>query len=608
MLSVRWLKSAFLLGLVALSMVLAVACGSSAPATQAAPTVAPVAPIATAVPTPVATAAPAPTAAAAATAVPAAVPTAKVGKFPAIPFELLEAVEGNPKHGGILRYAIPVSLAIFDLHQATSGVNSLITQNMFDNIIRLHPLSAGREIIPDLAHSWDISEDGKLYTFYLLEGVKFHDGALLTSEDVKATYDRIAFPPEAMISPRQTLFKTATVTEVRAIDPLTVQFVLSESRPASMVLSAIASGWNGIVRKQTLMDNNFDLKRVKGYPTTGPFKFIEYSDNESFEVERNDDYWNGELPYLDGLKFLHAAAYEPEAAAVLLSGRVDFSIAMEPGGWQKATDTAGITTVHYPQTAFFGIWMNAQKPPLDDARIRRAIHLVISREAMIEINKTTFASYWGAGFVFPFGPWSTPVEELMQRPGYREGTDRDQDIQTAQALLAEAGYPNGEGIGELDLLVRGVSHWQNQAGAAQNMLDVALNIKTKIRTADLSGWYEEAERGNFDLTVTAAELTSAEPSAWLGQMFRKGAAGNWGRWENDEMESFLDQIDREADPVKRFNLIHDAGLLLEEEAPVAPVAFEQHAPGWWSYVKGHDTANNVGIWDVNRFDTWWLDK
>ena len=74
------------------------------------------------------------------------------------------------------------------------------------------------------------------------------------------------------------------------------------------------------------------------------------------------------------------------------------------------------------------------------------------------------------------------------------------------------------------------------------------------------------------------------------------------------MESFLDQIDREADPVKRFNLIHDAGLLLEEEAPVAPVAFEQHAPGWWSYVKGHDTANNVGIWDVNRFDTWWLDK
>ena len=78
-----------------------------------------------------------------------------------------------------------------------------------------------------------------------------------------------------------------------------------------MVLSAIASGWNGIVRKQTLMDNNFDLKRVKGYPTTGPFKFIEYSDNESFEVERNDDYWNGELPYLDGLKFLHAARMNP---------------------------------------------------------------------------------------------------------------------------------------------------------------------------------------------------------------------------------------------------------------------------------------------------------
>ena len=143
---------------------------------------------------------------------------------------------------------------------------------MFDNLIRHDPRDGGKTLIPDLAHSWEISKDAKTYTFHLRDGVQFHDGAELTSDDVKATFDRIRKPPQGVSIPRSVLFKA--VEEIKAPDKRTVQFVLSEPRPPDFIMSAIASGWNVIVRKKTLEDNNYNLRKVEIYPGTGPFKSV----------------------------------------------------------------------------------------------------------------------------------------------------------------------------------------------------------------------------------------------------------------------------------------------------------------------------------------------
>ena len=616
MLSVRWLKITFLPGLVALSMLLAVACGGTA----------------TQIPDPIsrsaqeealsATPAPAPTAVTAATAVPAgattapaptaadgsAVPTAKAGRFPETPFALLKAPEANPKRGGILRYAFGVVMAHFDLHQAASGINTLIQGPMVDNLVRVHPLSVDREVIPDLAHSWDISEDGKTYTFYLREGVKFHDGALLTADDVKATFDRIIFPPPGMISPRAPNFKVITVKEIRVVDPLTVQFILSEPRSTGLVLSAFTAGYNGIVREQTLIDNNFDLKRVVDIPTTGPFKFLDYSDLEFFKVEAFEDYWNPELPYLDGIEFLHANFWTPEMAAAMLADRTDYAITLEPQGCQRVIDS-GHQCIFYPQTVIFALWMNVERPPLDDARVRRAIHWVLDREALIGVTKNTTPMSTGTGFIFKFNKKYAEADEVLnQRPGYRQGAEREQDIKNAQALLAEAGFPNGEGFPELDLLVRQVTHFDLHAVTIQEMLRTHLNIKANIRSQAVGVWFEDAEKANFDITNGAVEWASAEPSFAFRSTYGAGASQNYGRWVNEEFENYLDQIDAEVDPPKRLKLIREAELLLEREVPMAPLAFEVITMGYQNYVKGQDVANNIGVYDVTRFDTAWLDK
>ena len=152
----------------------------------------------------------------------------------------LKAPEPNAKSGGVLKYGITMRPPHFDFHQSGT-INSLGSQGcMFDNLIRRDPRDSGKTIIPDLAHSWEIAKDGKTYTFHLRQGVQFHDGAELTAEDVKATFDRIAKPPQGIAIPRSVLFKA--VSEITAPDKYTVQFKLAEPRPVNFIMSAIASG------------------------------------------------------------------------------------------------------------------------------------------------------------------------------------------------------------------------------------------------------------------------------------------------------------------------------------------------------------------------------
>src|SRR6201981_2910917 len=154
----------------------------------------------------------------------------------------LAAPEPNPKSGGVLRLGILMRPPHFDIHQAGTIATLGAMVGMFDNLIRHDPRDGGKTIIPDLAHSWEISKDGKEYTFFLRRGVQFHDGAELTADDVKATFDRIVKPPSGISIPRSILFKA--VSEINARDKYTVEFKLAEPRAPNFMMSAIASGWN----------------------------------------------------------------------------------------------------------------------------------------------------------------------------------------------------------------------------------------------------------------------------------------------------------------------------------------------------------------------------
>jgi peptide/nickel transport system substrate-binding protein len=513
----------------------------------------------------------------------------------------LKAPEPNAKSGGVLRYGITMRPPHFDIHQSGT-INNLGSQGcMFDNLIRRDPRDSGKTIIPDLAHSWEIAKDGKTYTFFLRKGVLFHDGAELTVDDVKATFDRIAKPPPGISISRSILFRT--VSEINARDKYTIEFKLSEPRPPAFIMSAIASGWNVIVRKKTLEDNNYNLRKVEIYPGTGPFRSVRRVENEIWVMEKNPNYWNKGLPYLDGIEFYHALPFSTELGSAILSGRVDYIRITDPVTARKAKATQGMSTTAFNQSVIQGTWVNSKRKPFDDPRVRRALHLAFDRPALIDVVKDVTPMRVG-GFIYPFSEFATPPEELNKRVGYQ--TDATAALKEARALLAAAGH--ADGIKGLDFLVRDVASFKLWAQAIQAMLQEGLNIQCNLRTVVESVWFDDTANGHFDLAIGAIVSTLLDPSDYFNAWYRAGGPQNYSFWDNVKFNGLVDQIDREVDPAKRLALVRQAEAVMEEDPPVLPVAWEQINDVWYNYVKGHNPYEYFGIYDVAREDTFWLDK
>jgi ABC-type transport system substrate-binding protein len=513
----------------------------------------------------------------------------------------LKAPEPNPRSGGVLRYGITMRPPHFDVHQSGT-INNLGSQGcMFDNLIRHDPRDSGKTIIPDLAHSWEIAKDGKTYTFFLRKDVQFHDGAELTADDVKATFDRIAKPPQGISIPRSILFKT--VSEITARDKYTVEFKLSEPRPTTFMMAAIASGWNVIVRKKTLEDNNYNLRKVEIYPGTGPFRSVRRVENEIWVMEKNPNYWNKSLPYLDGIEFYHALPFSSDLGSAILSGRVDYIRITDPVTARKAKATPGLSTTAFNQSVIQGTWANSKKKPFDDPRVRRALHLAFDRPALIDVVKDVTPMRVG-GFIYPFSDYATPPEELSKRVGYQ--TDTGAAIKEARALLAAAGH--ADGIKGLDFLVRDVASFKLWAQAIQAMLQEGINVQCNLRTVVESVWFDDTASGHYDLAIGAIVSTLLDPSDYFNAWYRTGGPQNYSFWDNPKFNALVDQIDREVDPAKRLALVRQSEAIMEEDPPVLPVAWEQINDVWYDYVKGHNPYDYFGIYDVVREDTFWLDK
>ena len=502
------------------------------------------------------------------------------------------------KHGGTLRYGVHTAPAHFDVHQSGTVANIGAQSPMYDTLLRRSPKD-GQTIIPDLAQRWEISPDGKKYTFYLRKGVKFHDGADFTAEDVKATYDRIAHPPKGVVIPRTPLF--ATVGEIVVVDPHKIEFRLTEARPKAFMLGAFASGWNIIVRKKTLDENQGNLRQVVAYPGTGPFKHVSRKDKEVWIMERNPNYWNKGLPLVDRLEIYHMMPFSAELGSAFLSGKLDYARLLDPVSWRKAKEMSGVGAAAFNQSVIQAVWMNMKKKPLADARVRRAMHLAMDRHTLIEVVKDTAPMQVG-GFDYPFHPMSTPLAELEKKLGYQK--DVTPAVQEARRLMKEAGY--GNGIKGLDFVVRDIATFKLWAVAIQAMLKEHINIETNLRVVQTSVWFDEAQAGNFDLAISAIVSTLMDPSDIFSAWYGKDGPQNYSRWTNPGFHDLAHQIEREVDDNRRKAMVRKAEDMLEQDPPLIPVAYEQIYDAWYNRVRGQNPSTYFGIYDVVRWDTVWM--
>lgn len=525
---------------------------------------------------------------------------------------MLKAPEANPKRGGVLQWAGLSDSPHFDMAQCNTSACAEPQGPFFDNLIRYSPFDGGKALLPDLAYEWELSDDGLVYTFHLREGVVFQDGAPLTSEDVKATFDRIIYPPTGIVSPRQGLF--TDVSEVRTVDPLTVEFVLTA--PRAFTPSAIASGWNVIERKKTIDDNNSDLKKLKPgtaeHPGTGPFILESHQAGEFWKLESNPNYWNPELPYLDGIQYNHLP-YGPATGAALLTGRVDYvyGAGADLRDDIRANHADTHTAVEYPIPSYGGAWVNFEREPLGDANVRTAISMVVDRcaikKAISAIREVAIGTWimpddstYGAEFV---------ADTLDKKPGYRCPVP-EEDIAAAQKMLADAGYPNGEGFPKLDIMVRDLNFFVSPtAPMLQAFMKQSLNIDSDIRVVHTSVWQEDQARGNYDLAINGNPTTLSEVAPYFSSYFTTGAGQNWSRGASlPEFDTLVGNLFNESDQAKQIELVNRGTQILEEWTPMINLYHFVIVDGFANYVKGHGRANRSTLVNDLRFDTVWLDK
>ncbi len=508
----------------------------------------------------------------------------------------LVSPDPNPKRGGTLRMAFGVTTSNYDLQQ---GAAASVLCHIYSQLVRLNIVDGLKTIVPDVTERFDIAPDGLTYTFKLRGGVQFHDGTTLSADDVTATYNRMIFPPQGVVSLLKDRF--SAVGKVETTDPLTVKFTLKQ--PSPIFLLVLTDPTQAIYAKKTLEANNNDLRKVQLAPGTGPFMFKEYKEAEKWTLVKNPNYWNKDLPYLDAIELLHVAAWSDRGTAVL-TGQADLSWNVSKETYDEGAKKPDVTKTN--RVGAFGAYqvlINTKVKPFDDPRVRRAINLALNKQGLIEAFRTQEQidlSRWAPHG----GAFATSREEIAKLPGYRP--DKTQDLADAKKLLTEAGFPNG--IPGVELLCASVAaHAEIMAPAIQDQLKRALGIEIKIRVAERSLLVEDEKAGRFTLVLDTPGGPISDISPIANTYFKTGGSQNFGAYSNAKFDDALKQADAELDNTKRRALIDQLQDLLDQDPPWLFIGYTDHLLMWRAYLKGLALDKRVQL-EWGRVDTAWLDK
>ncbi|MEQ3711313.1 MAG: ABC transporter substrate-binding protein [Tateyamaria sp.] len=410
---------------------------------------------------------------------------------------------------------------------AAGAIDSVLYSNVFEGLTRF---VGDGSVVPGLAESWEISDDGLTYTFSLREGVTFHDGTTMDAEDVKFTLDRIL--DEESANAQKALY--AAISGVEVVDPSTVRVTLSE--PNGNMLFNLAWGDAVIVAPES-------IENIKQQPIgTGPFKFDRWTQGDSIEISQYGDYW-GEQPALTEATFKFIS--DPTAAfAAMMAEDVDvFTGFPAPENLPQFDADPRFQVLIGSTEGETILSTNNKQAPFDDVRVRQALAHAIDRQAIID------------GAMFGYG---TPIGTHFapHNPAYVDltgGSNFDPD--KARALLAEAGMPDGF---ETTLHLPPPSYARRGGEIIAAQL-AEVGITAEIINVEWAQWLETVFRGkNFGLTI----VSHTEP-------MDIGIYANpdyYFQYDNPAFQELMSTLNATTDPEARNSLMAEAQQIIAGDA------------------------------------------
>src|SRR6266851_3470647 len=488
----------------------------------------------------------------------------------------------TPRRGGVLLAAIAADAPSLDPHQEQTFATIQPVAPLYSTLLQIDPYSYPN-VIGDVASDWKIAPDGLTYTFRIRPGIRFHDGSPLTAADVKATYDKILFPPEGVRSIRQHHY--SAVASVEAPDPSTVVFKLKF--PSASLLANLANPNNVIFPKKYLdKDPNYFKANVVG---SGPFKFKSYTRGSTFEGERNPDYFVKDRPYLNGYKFFISTETSVRAAAIR-SGRAYIEFRDLPNADVEAIKKQlgdKVTVQQTPMTGQFGIAFNNTVKPFTDVRVRKALTLGLDRYTAGKVLFPLAGLRDVGALMRPGTEWALPEAELQKLPGF--GKDMVKNRAEARRLLAEAGYPNGFKVvlknrnvklPYQDFAVFAIQEWRR------------IGIEADHRPLETAAWFADGrDSGNFELIVLPTVEASDDPDLFL-RRYTTGDTQNWGRFTDPGIDDLFSRQARALDTAERKKLIQQIQKSVLEKVYYMPGLWWSRNVVHWAKVKNYVAPPN----------------
>ena len=476
-----------------------------------------------------------------------------------------------PEVPQILNINFRLGPTLLDLQVEESASGQRILGNVHDRLVDIDPSS---EVIPELAKDWDISEDGLTYTFYLEEGVTFHDGTPFNAEAVKFTFERI------LDSELGSMYSGdyAMIDSVEAVDDLTVEFTLQY--PHAPFLRRLAMTQAGILSPTAVEEWGEDYS---SHPVgAGPFKLDEWVSGERLVLVRNEDYWR-EPPKLERVNFSFIIEEQARVSA-LLAGDTDFETIIPPSLLSMLEADPNMVIERGPATMPEWVGFNVEKAPVDDVLVRKAISYAIDVDTIIQeifMGVGTRSSQCVAPSVYGY-------DETIQPIPY--------DPDMARDLLAQAGWEDTDGDGVVDkdgqkfsveFKIMNQPDIQREVEAMQAyMADVGM--EANIVVEEWGAFLADLAAGNMHLFILGQENPLGDADSSLQTLFSSEqiGLGNFSRYSHPEMDRLIEEERLETDPEVRLELLKQAVNLAVDDAVFVPLFVREHVMGHHQKVKG----------------------
>lgn len=459
-----------------------------------------------------------------------------------------------------------------DPHISTGVPEHRLQLALFEGLVNLDPSDLSP--VPGVAETWEVSDDGLVYTFHLRTDAKWSNGDPVTAHDFIYAWRRLLTPSlaaeyaymlycmkNAQAYNEETIDDFAQVG-VKAPDAYTLEVTLEYPTPYFLSMQ-VHQTWFPVHRATiekfgAIDERNTRWVRAGNFVGNGPFILTRWEPNNIIETRKSPTYWNADTVQLDGINFFPVSSEQTEER-MFRSGELHMtqSVPLSKIPVYLKENPHLIRTDPYFGTYYYGF--NVTRPPFDDVRVRRALALALDREAIT--TNVLKAKERPAPFLTPPGV-----------NGYTSPARLDYDPEEARRLLAEAGYPKGEGFPKADILYNTSEAHRVIAVVIQQMWKTTLGIDVTLSNQDWKVYLDSTNNLEYDISRRAWIGDYVDPINFL-ELATTGNGNNRTGWGDPEFDALIAKARTVNNQDERNRLYGEAEAILIREVPIIPIYF-----------------------------------